>query len=126
MTAARWRRLPLTRISVWSGARLRRLTGRTMVAASLMGWVATLNDGTMARNWLVRSASPSAANSRVPITSTGTVDSVTERGRARLPTTTTSSSRPMAISTSSMTGAPAATSTICAGTLKPGSENVTS
>ena len=37
MTAARWRRLPLTRISVWSGARLRRFAGRTMVAASPHG-----------------------------------------------------------------------------------------
>ena len=125
MTAARWRRLPFTRISVWSGARLRRFTGRTIVAASLIGWVATLNDGTMVRNWFVRSESPCAAKSRVGITSTGTVDSVTERGRARLPTTTTCSSSPTSISTSSM-AAPASTSTICAGALKPASSNVTS
>ena len=58
MTAARWRRLPLTRISVWSGAMLRRLAGRTIVAASLIGCVLTLNDGTTVRNWLVRSTLP--------------------------------------------------------------------
>ena len=37
MTAARWRRLPLTRTSVWSAARPRRLAGRMKVAASLIG-----------------------------------------------------------------------------------------
>ena len=37
MTAERWRRFPLTRTSVWSGARLRKLAGRTMVPASLIG-----------------------------------------------------------------------------------------
>ena len=42
MTAERWRRLPLTRIRVWSGARPRRLAGRTRVAASLIGCVPTL------------------------------------------------------------------------------------
>ena len=91
MTAARWRRFPLTRISVWSGARLRRLAGRTMVAASLMGCVLTLNDGTTVRNWLARSVLPWLMKSSVGITSTGTGDSVTERGWARVPTTTTRS-----------------------------------
>ena len=37
MTDERWRRLPFTSTSVWSCARLRRLAGRTSVAASLMG-----------------------------------------------------------------------------------------
>ena len=50
MTAARWRRLPFTRTSVWSGARLRRLAGRITEAASLIGCVLTLNEGTTARN----------------------------------------------------------------------------
>ena len=50
MTAARCRRLPFTSTSVWSGARLRRLAGRTMVAASLIGWMLMLNDGTTVRN----------------------------------------------------------------------------
>ena len=51
MTDDRCRRLPLTSTSVWSWARLRRLAGRTSVAASLIGWVATLNDGISVRNW---------------------------------------------------------------------------
>ena len=37
MTEARWRRLPLTNIKVWSGAKPRKLAGRTRVAASLIG-----------------------------------------------------------------------------------------
>ena len=49
--AERWRRLPLTSTSVWSWARLRRLAGRTSEAAPLIGWVATLNEGTRFRNW---------------------------------------------------------------------------
>ena len=126
MTGERWRRLPLTRISVWSGARLRRFAGRTMVAASLIGWMLTLNEGTTVRNWLARSVVPWAAKSSVRMTSTGTGDSVTERGCARVPTTTTRSSRPTSISTSSMAMAPAPTWTTSAGALKPGSENVTS
>ena len=126
MTAARWRRLPLTRISVWSGARLRRLAGRTMVAASLIGWMLTLNDGTTVRNWFARSVLPCAMKSSVRMTSTGTGDSVTERGCARVPTTTTRSSRPISISTSTVAVAPAPTSTTCAGALKPGRVNVSS
>ena len=50
-TDERWRRLPFTRTSVWSWARLRSVAGRTSVAASLIGWVATLNDGISVRNW---------------------------------------------------------------------------
>ena len=43
MIDERWRRLPLMRTRVWSGARLRSIAGRTTVEASLMGWVLTLN-----------------------------------------------------------------------------------
>ena len=50
MMDERWRRLPLTRTRVWSGARLRSIAGRTTVEASLMGCVFTLNDGTIVRN----------------------------------------------------------------------------
>ena len=50
-TDERWRRLPFTRMRVWSCERLRRLAGRTRVAASLMGWVATLNEGMRLRSW---------------------------------------------------------------------------
>ena len=88
MTAARWRRFPLTRINVWSGARFRRLAGRTTVAASLIGWVLMLKEGTTVRNWVARSRLPWLVKSSVRMTSTGTVDSVTDRGSARLPTTT--------------------------------------
>ena len=49
--AERWRRLPLTSTSVWSWARLRRLAGRTSVAAPLIGCVATLNEGIRLRSW---------------------------------------------------------------------------
>ena len=50
MIDERWRRLPLTSTSVWSGARLRSIAGRTTVEASLMGWVLTANDGTIVRS----------------------------------------------------------------------------
>ena len=97
-----------------------------MVAASLIGWMLTLNEGTTARNWFARSAEPWDAKSSPRMTSTGTGDSVTDRGWARVPTTTTSSSMPTAISTSRTAGAPALTCTTSAGASKPGSENVTS
>ena len=97
-----------------------------MVAASLIGWMPTLNEGTTVRSWFARSVEPWAAKSSLRMTSTGTGDSVTDRGRARVPRTTIRSSSPMDISASSRTGAPAATTTTCAGALKPGSEYVTS
>ena len=50
MTAPRWRRLPLTSTSVWSGASPRRLAGRMMRAASPTGCGLTLYDGTIARS----------------------------------------------------------------------------
>ncbi len=49
-TAERCRRLPLMRTSVWSGARLRSIAGRTSVEASLIGWMLTANDGTTVRS----------------------------------------------------------------------------
>ena len=50
MIDERWRRLPLTRTRVWSGARLRGIAGRTTVEASLMGCMLTADEGTMVRN----------------------------------------------------------------------------
>ena len=46
ITAERWRRLPLTKTSVLSGGKPRKLAGRTKVEASLIGCELTLNDGT--------------------------------------------------------------------------------
>ena len=105
---------------------LRRLAGRTMVAASLMGWVLTLKDGTTVRNWLVRSTSPWLTKSWAVMTSIGTGDAVIERGSARVPTTATVSCRRISSSTSSVTMAPASTSTSRATVPKPGSVKVTS
>ena len=45
----RCRRLPLISTSVWSGARLRSMAGRTTVDTPLIGWVLVLNDGMMVR-----------------------------------------------------------------------------
>ena len=42
MTAPRWRRFPLTRTSVWSGARARRVAGRMSRAPSPTCWELTL------------------------------------------------------------------------------------
>ena len=115
MTAVRWRRLPFSRISVWSGARPRRLAGRAKVAASLMGWMFTLNDGTTLRSRLAKSLSPWLTISALGITSMGTADSVTVRGRARVPMATMPPSA-MASSlriTSSCVACPAVTVTSC-------------
>ena len=46
--------------SVWSGARLRSMAGRTTVDPPLIGWVLVLNDGTMVRSWSFRSPAPLA------------------------------------------------------------------
>ena len=87
----RWRRLPLISTSVWSGAKPRRLAGRTSVEASLMGWVLTLKEGTTVLTRFCKSASPCLTISALLTTSTGTADSTTERGFAREPMTTNSS-----------------------------------
>ena len=91
MIDERWRRLPLMRTRVWSGARLRSIAGLTTVEASLMGCVFTLNDGTTVRSWSCRLTAPWLVRSEAERTSTGTGDSATVRGCARVPTTTVSS-----------------------------------
>ena len=59
--------------------------------------------------------------------SIGTGEAVTDRGWARVPTTTTcAASPPTAISTSRTAVAPALASTTCAGTVKPERVNITS
>ena len=93
-TEERWRRLPLMSTSVWSGARLRSMAGRTTVEAPWIGWVLVLNDGMTVRSWSFRSPAPRLTRSVADSTSTGTADSVTLRGRARDPTTTVSSVNP--------------------------------
>ena len=90
----RWRRLPLISTSVWSGARLRSIAGRTTVDTPLMGWVLVLNDGMMVRSWSFRSPVPWLTRSVAVSTSTGTADSRALRGSAREPTTTVSSVNP--------------------------------
>ena len=97
MTAPRWRRLPLMRTSVWSDASPRRLAGRVIVAASLIGWMFTLYDGTTFRSRKSMLVSACREISDTGITSTGTIDSVTVRGLVRLPTTTSSLSSNAAI-----------------------------
>ena len=63
-----------------------------MRAASPTGWGLTLYEGTIARNWSPTSISPWLASSSNGMASIGAIDSVTDRGGARLPTTTTTSS----------------------------------
>ena len=90
MIAERWRRLPFTRTSVWSGARFRSIAGRTTVEASLMGCVLTLNEGTTVRSCSCRLKPPCRVRSDVERMSTGTVEAVTVRASAREPTTAAS------------------------------------
>ena len=93
-TEERWRRLPLMSTSVWSGARLRSMAGRTTVEAPWIGWVLELNDGMTVRSCSFRSPAPRRRRSVDDRTSTGTADSVALRGAAREPTTTVSSLKP--------------------------------
>ena len=92
MIDARCRRFPLTSTSVWSGARPRRLAGRTIRAASPTACGFTLNEGTTVRSRSLTSVSPCSMKSRAVIASIGTADWVTVRGRERLPTVTSPSS----------------------------------
>ena len=108
MTAPRWRRLPFTSTSVWSGAIPRRLAGRTTAAMSPSSCGLTWKDGSSTRNWSARFVPPWRTTSAAGTTSMGTVDSVTDRGRARLPTTTTSSSNCGAAASSGSVGPPGA------------------
>ena len=94
MIDERWRRLPFTSTSVWSGARFRSIAGRTTVDASAIGCMLTLNDGMTVRSWSCRLTAPWLVSSVVERTSTGTGDAVTVRGCAREPTTTVSSVKP--------------------------------
>ena len=127
MTAPRCRRFPFTSTRVWSGARPRRVAGRMSRAASPTGWGLTLYDGTRVLSWSATSVSPWATKSSTGMASMGTADSVTDRGRARLPTTTTRSSSCTAISTSRAATAPSAADTPPRTTVrKPGRVNVTS
>ena len=127
MTAPRCRRFPFTSTSVWSGARPRRVAGR-MSRAPSPTWVGlTFQDGTRVLSWSPTSVSPWATKSAKGMASMGTADSVTDRGRARLPTTTTRSSSPTPISTASGVAAPSASATPPRTTVrKPGRVNVTS
>ena len=108
MIDERWRRLPFTRTSVWSGARFRSMAGRTTVDASLIGCVFTLNDGMTVRSWSCRLTAPWRVMSAVDRTSTGTGDAVTVRGCAREPTTTVSSVNPSSSSRISSSDSPIA------------------
>ena len=81
MIDERWRRLPFTSTSVWSGARLRSIAGRTTVDASLIGCVLTANEGITVRSCSGRLATPWLVMSAADRTSTGTGDSATVRGR---------------------------------------------
>ena len=113
ITAPRCRRLPLMSTSVWSDARPRRLAGREIVAASLIGWMFTLYEGTTLRSRKSILVSACREISDTGITSTGTIDSVTVRGLVRLPTTTSSFSSNAAIPSaiSRVTDCPEATVT---------------
>ena len=85
-----------------------------------------LNEGTTVRSCSARSVLPWLTKSSLRMTSIGTAEAVTDRGWARVPTTTTcSASPPTAISTSRATVAPPRTSTTCAGAVKPERVNVT-
>ena len=92
INAALCRRLPLTMMSVWSGARPRNDVERTKVSPSpeAMG---ALYEGARARRLSVRSAwLPTLPISSADSTSTGAVTSPAERAvRKREPTTITSS-----------------------------------
>jgi hypothetical protein len=92
MTAARCRRLPLSRIRVLSGGRPRKLAGRTRVAASSIGMVLTLNDGTSTFSWSSTSVEPWLCSSSALMMSIGTAESVAERALLRVPSTETDSS----------------------------------
>ena len=50
--------LPLTKTNVWSGDIPRKLAGRITLAASLIGWSLTLNEGTKFLIRLLKSVSP--------------------------------------------------------------------
>ena len=92
ITDARWRRLPLTMTNVLSEDRPRKLAGRIILAASLIGCKWTFNEGTALWSCIRRSLLPALPSSSALITSTGTGESPTERGAPRDPITTTSSS----------------------------------
>ena len=79
MTEPRWRRLPFTSTSVASEDSPRRLAGRTTVASSLIGWVSTLYDGTVAASSESMSVSPKLRRFSAVMTSTGTGESAAER-----------------------------------------------
>src|SRR5690606_23288790 len=74
---------------VLSGGRPRRLAGRTRLAASSIGMVLTLNEGTSTRSWSRASVAAWLRNSSPPRMSIGTADEDTERGWLRLPSTDT-------------------------------------
>ena len=77
--------------NISSGGRPRRFAGLTNVAASLIGCVFTLKEGTNVLIISCRSPEPWLTKSDPEITSTGAGESPIERASRRVPVTTTSS-----------------------------------
>ena len=86
-----WRRVPLTRTSVWSGDRPRRVIGRIESEPSLADGRWKLSDGTAWARAVANSVVPRVCNASDVTTSTGARVSRRERFWTRVPVTTMSS-----------------------------------
>ena len=89
--AERWRRVPSTSTRVWSGDRLRRVTGRTKAVPSAIGKRWVFSDGAIWVRDSVRLKEACRLRDSLLMTSIGDSVSVGDRPSLRVPVTTTSS-----------------------------------
>ena len=87
--AEMWRRLPLTRISTWSGDRPRSCAGRTPLVPSAMAGRGKFSEGSARASAVASSVVPVAARASGVMMSIGDCDSATVRSDTRVPVTIT-------------------------------------
>ena len=93
--AEAWRRMPLIRTRVWSGARPRRVAGRTLSVPSVMAGRGKVREGATAASAAAISVVPWRVRASVEMTSTGARVSRRVRPSVRVPVTTSSSTSPV-------------------------------
>ncbi len=82
-----WRRLPLTKTSVWSGAKPRNWAGRIWSVPSVIDGRGKLKLGSNRAKIALVSVKPVSVNASELMTSIGTAESAIERSRRRVPVT---------------------------------------
>jgi hypothetical protein len=109
-SADEWRRLEFTSTSVWSGARPRRVAGRTVSVPSVRPGRGKFSEGSATDSAWVISVVPAFFSDSAEMTSIGAVVSSTVRLATRVPVTTTVAAFSLAAGAAWASAAPLANS----------------